>query len=276
MTHVKTSLSALGGRIFKSTVMSTVGFSALAGGVLLHGPGAEAALVTKPFAGDRTDGLQFNLLIEYNDALLFSVPNAIPPNPVLSGAGVQCSAADTTGLYVNGSCYVNTDGLGGASTGQTALVPWAIIAPFTGNPITRITGTITDPDGTIRSVLGFAEIGSFEGGVAAAGTPLIPHYISDNLINPDFLFSGLDSITLGKGLSQGGFVILSDDPEHQYQFFSNPTSVGAEGELAGCGSGTCLRVNAPAPLPILGAAAAFASLRKLRKFSYLVKSDVVS
>lgn len=160
------------------------------------------------------------------------------------------------------------------------MVPWANIAPFTGNPITNITGSITEPDGTIRNVLGIANVGSFEGGVLKPDAALIQHYISDNLIDPKFLFAGQhDSLLAGKGLSQGGFVILTDDPEHQYQLFSNPGITGTMGELAGCGSGTCLKVtprSAPAPLPILGAAAAFGSLRKLRKFSGLLKTNLAS
>jgi hypothetical protein len=80
----------------------------------------------------------------------------------------------------------------------------------------------------------------------------------------------------GKGLSQGGFVILTDDPKHQYQLFSNPgiTDITKKGELAGCGSGTCLKVTprpAPAPLPILGAAAAFGASRKLRRRMKVIK-----
>jgi hypothetical protein len=158
------------------------------------------------------------------------------------------------------------------------LVPWGNISPFTGNLITSLSGRIIEPDGTVRNVLGLAKIGSFEGGVPS----LIEHYISDNLINPEFLFAGVDdSLVAGKGLSQGGFVILTDDQDHQYQLFSNPgiTDITTKGDLAGCGSGTCLKVTprqAPAPLPILGAAAAFGSLRKLRNFSALLKTNLAS
>lgn len=263
------------------TTSFTVWLSAIISGFSGFFTPANAASVIKFFEGDRSDTTILKLFIEYDDVFTFSIPTAIPPNPIRPGVGVQCSIADTTGPYVDRDCYVNTDGLGPGTSGQTALAPWMNIPAFTGNPIRSITGTITDPDGDIYNVVGYAKIGSFEGGVTDTllnpsnppRPPLIPHYISDNLINPDILFSGKDSVTLGKGLSQGGFVILTDSPDYQYHLFSDPNT----GELAGCGSGTCLQVRAlPTPLPIFGAAAAFGSIRKLRKISALLNSDLKS
>jgi hypothetical protein len=262
--------------------MSIVGFSALAGGALLHGHGAEAALVTKFFKGDRTDKLDFQLFVTYDDSTLYTVPKPIAGPPAIGlppGAGTQCSLTDTTkSSYANGDCYVNTDGQPNENPpkpGQTALASWEDnISPFTGYLITSVSGKIIEPepDGSVYNVLGLAKIGSFEGGIP----PFIQHYFSDNLINPEFLFTEQDdSLVAGKGLSQGGFVIITDDPDYQYQLFSDRST----GELAGCGSGTCREVTprpAPAPLPILGAAAAFGSLRKLRNLSALLKTNLAS
>ncbi|MFN7633034.1 MAG: hypothetical protein ACK5Q7_07495 [Cyanobacteriota bacterium] len=247
---------------------STMALSALAGVMMLQMPAANAALVTKYFEGDRTDGLIFNLYITYDDSVTKTVPTdegMAGPMPPGGTYGTQCSMMDTVGPYVNGDCYINTDGAGG-NPGQIPKAPWGDISSFTGHPITNVTGTITGD--TKYNVIGIATIGSFEGGIP----PLLHHYISDNLIDDAFLFSKKDPLTAGKGLSQGGFVILTDDEEFQYQLFSNP----ANGELAGCGSGTCAKIRpTPAPIPVLGAAAAFGSIRRLKKFSSHLRSHSI-
>jgi hypothetical protein len=138
------------------TASFTLALSATLSGLSGFLTPANAAFVTKFFEGDRSDTTILKLLIEYDDAFIFSIPTAIPPNPVRPGVGVQYSNADTTGPYVNRDCYVNTDGLGPGTSGQTAIAPWMNIPAFTGHPITSITGRITDPDGDIYNVVGYA------------------------------------------------------------------------------------------------------------------------
>lgn len=250
----------------RSAVLSSL----VLGGLLLQATGAHAAPVTKNFTGDRTDDVFLNLNITYDDATTYTVPSATsPPAPGgwFSGTpGTPCSATDTTGPYTAaGDCYINTDGVPSYS-GQSYL-NWPLPA-FTGKLITSVTGTVTGEDGDIYNVIGLAKIGSFEGGkLIPVVAPLISHYISDNLIDPTKFFALGSPTDAGMGISQGGFVVLTDNPDYQYQLFQDPTN----GELAGCGSGTCLKITpVPAPLPILGVGFAFGSIRKARKFSSLL------
>ncbi|MFN6351765.1 MAG: hypothetical protein ACK40D_02675 [Cyanobacteriota bacterium] len=268
ISHLKTNLSKMNSRL-SPLAASALALTAATGAMMLQMPATQAASVTKYFEGGRDDNTTFSLYITYDDAITKTVPtDAGMDGPIPPGGtyGTQCNMMDTVGPYANGNCYINTDG-DGSGNGQQPIAPWAGIAPFTGHPITNVTGTITDSDLDVYNVIGLAQIGSFEGGKV----PLIPHYISDNLIDDAFFFS-LDDAVAGKGISQGGFVILTANDNYQYQLFSNP----ATGKLAGCGSGECAPVKpTPAPIPVLGAAAAFGSIRRLKKFSSHLRSHSI-
>ena len=92
--------------------------------------------------------------------------------------------------------------------------------------------------GQIYNITGRASVGSYEGGITGPGgvPPRIPHFLSDNLIDP----AKIQAVSQGGGLSQGGLVLLTDNVEHSYHLFTDPTT----GSYAGCGSGTCRNVVA--------------------------------
>ena len=255
-----------------------VGAAFVAAGVLGSALQADAAIQTKEFKGIRDDGDVVDLLIYYDDSSMFTVDS--------SGGFTSVPVTDPVTSYPP----PGASGLPGPFTDRIAspLSPLpGYDTGFTGFVITGVTGSYTEggnaynvksicPSGPVShagrvisfpgctappyggtpadSTNGLFSTGSYEEGVAPP--PLIAHFLSDNLFNPD-------AGSLGGAFSGGGIVFNTEEEEYVYQLFTNP----ADGLYAGCGSGTWLNVSTsdPGPLPWLGVGAAFGYSRRLRK-----------
>lgn len=225
-----------------SVVSILMAAAALASMPFLSSQEATAALRTLPFTAYRpADGDRFlNVLFTYDDAAAITIATPGGGSAAPDGGiyGQPCGMSETSPPYSPGSCYLkNID---------NAISPWSSIQTFTGYPIISVTGQYweREPSGghEIYNIIGLAQVGSYEGGVTGSlPTPRIPHFISDNLIQPSLL-----QIISDGSFSQGGIVLLTSNPDYSYHLFSDPST----GKLAGCGSGTCNIVEKVLPIPI--------------------------
>ena len=272
----------------------------MAAGVLGSASQADAAQTFTRKLQLPSTGEVFDLVIETEDGLttitkplpLFTAPNSCQPSTSSACSGVTVGAPQLpspgytftgfkitkiTGFATEGGTVYDILGPGLASTSGVFNYP----DPDHGNP-----GPAVNPDS-------------------------IPHSLPDQLFNPGGYgfdpagftigtppaFTGFPSSSLNNLFSFGGitfdigkFAVPGDESsfvfEEPYQLFTVPyastsTTTGESlkaGDYAGC-PGSCrgaVVLPAPAPLPILGAAAAFGSLRKLRNFSSLLKKHLAS
>lgn len=218
----------------------------LLGAVVLASPQAFAAIKTVAFNAVRPDdGDLLNFRIAYDDAAL--IPSAV---------GALCGPDPTptpgTTPPPSSGCYVQNTSNG--------YLPGPVAPSFQGYEIVKVTGTYYDKvENKTFNVTGLYSPSSFEGGV---GSP-IPHYASDNLFDP--------ALAASNAISAGGLVVATDNPAYQYHLFWD----AAGNDYAGCGSGTCKRVQrVPGPLPVAGALAAFGFSRKLRRRAGLRDTSV--
>lgn len=241
----------------------------VAAGVFGSALQADAAIQSKEFKGTRSDGDIVDLLIYYDDSTIYSLPT-LPPNFGLPGPFTDRIASPLSPLpdYDTGFSGFAITGVTGSYTegGNTYFVKSICPSGPVSHPGREISfsGCSAPPYGgtPADSTNGLFRKGSYEEGVAPP--PLIAHYLSDNLFNPDF------AAAKGGAFSGGGIVFNTDEESYVYHLFTDPVT----GEYAGCGSGTCLPVSTsvPAPLPLFGVGAAFGSIRKLRKLSSQLKS----
>lgn len=225
----------------------------IAGFCVLAAPQQASALNLKTvtFNGYRPmDGDYFeNVVFTYDDDTTLSLPQASP-------YGSLCGADPTSPTVGNDYCYVQNTVGRGLQSGQPL---------FTGKTIISVTGKYFEKEGAsydVYTITGLASVGSFEGGI---GPAIIPHYVTDNLIDP----VKVSQVAQGGGFSSGGIVLLTDNPSYSYHLFTDSSSGG----YAGCGSGTCKDVvSTPAPLPILGAAAIIGYIGRLRTATSRLKT----
>lgn len=248
MSQISHRILGLSASLVKSTPATLLIFATAGVAPLLQAPVAEAAIKKVPFTAYRpVDGDRFvNVFFSYDDSTKISLPGSAGLTAIGGGVYGTLCAPPGSPPYVSGDCYVaNADN----------LLPWSSIKPFTGYPIVGVTGQYWEKESStggfeIYNITGFAKVGSYEGGVLPPPgdppAPRIPHFISDNLINPTVL----DSLGQGGGLSQGGIVLLTDNPDYNYHLFTDPTAGDNFGLYAGCGSGTCREVASILPLPI--------------------------
>jgi hypothetical protein len=233
----------------KTAIAVTIAFTCVA---LVPQQANAVNLKTVVFNGYRPmDGDYFeNVVFTYDDDVTLSLPQANP-------YGSLCGSDPTSPTFGNNYCYVNNTVDRGLQSGQPS---------FTGKTILNVTGKyyekIAEGGYDVYDIMQIASIGSFEGGVG----PAIPHYVTDNLIDPVKVAQAAQ----GGGFSSGGVVLLTSNPDYSYHLFTNVSSGG----YAGCGSGTCKDVIAtPAPLPILGATAVLGYIGRLRTAASRLKTS---
>ncbi len=126
---------------------------------------------------------------------------------------------------------------------------------------------------------------------------LISHALPDNLWNPGGVGLGFEQINtpsipadkLDNYVSIGGIAFdvfdigttILDEPYQLFSVGKTPASGMftdlTPGDYAGCpGSCVGVKVNVPAPLPILGFAVAFGNRRKLREFSSILRRKSIT
>lgn len=293
MTQTKTRASHFKGRLFKSAATSAVAFSALAGGVLLSGGEAKALTCS------------FDSSISQKFSITSCDDGTTNPNPPLNGGTVYDNTWHDTNKSIGSNQYIPypTDKqikfvsgpTGGAGSiewfwedrngnGEWRIPPdldstdaWTVDVDFDppfnlnrpdgigANPsIFEYIVRITEPGYYFHDVF----IGTdFEGANGTSTVVKKIYSVKDHA--PETLLGTLECINVnGATNCDGPFSI----PGHLNKLYIIDTAT-ENGPLIDSYSNTFRqRTKVPAPLPILGAAAAFGSVRKARKFSAHLKS----
>jgi hypothetical protein len=284
----------------------------MAAGVLGSASQADAAQTFRRQILLPSNGEVFDLVIETEDSPititqpLFTAPSSCQPSTSIDCSGVTVGGPQLqspgytftgfkitkiTGFATEGGTVYDILGPGLASNSGVFNYPDPIDPPdplAPGNP-----GPAVKPDSIPHSLPDFLPgamgpmptqlfnpggYGFDPAGFTIGAPPAFTGFPSSSLDNL-FSFGGI-TFDIGK------FAVPGDESsfvfEEPYQLFTVPydstsTTTGETpkaGDYAGC-PGSCKGavVSAPAPLPILGVAAAFGSLRKLRNFSSLLKKN---
>ena len=262
-----------------------LGATAVVAGILGSALQANAAIQSKAMNLIRPDNDKLNLIIYYDDAMQFTINSAGAYSAVRPAAATNLPGPfidTTTPLPVTIPGYDPNGFTGYAITGVTGKYyegdenEWYDVTSICPSPAIAIppvppgeTSTSTSFPGCGSPVFGSpadATNGLFSEGSYTEGLlpKITPHTLSDNLFRPDLV----DKMETKGIFSSGGIVFntshFNEPAGYNYQLFSDATK---DGELAGCGSGTCEKTifAVPGPLPLLGVGAAFGYSRTLRK-----------
>jgi hypothetical protein len=294
MTQTKTRASHFKGRLFKSAATSTLALSAVAGGVLLSG--GEAKALTCPF--DSSISQQFSI-ISCSDG-------TTNPNPPLNGGTVYDNTwHDTNDLLGNLTPTDKQIKFISGPTGGKGNIEWQWL-DINGNGTWRI-----PPDPISKDVwkvdVDFNPVFNLPLPNGIGANPSIFEYIV-RITEPDYFFhdvfigadfiagDGISTVTkdiytanghlkgdlLGTltctGLADGSSTC--DDPlvvpGHLQKLYIVDTATYGGRPIDNYSNSFRQQTKVPAPLPILGAAAAFGSIRKARKFSTHLKTFSMS